>query len=216
MWTQGVFDLGAHVLDGLLHQASTADFAVLVLSPDDAVESRDVISQAPRDNVIFELGLFIGALGKDRTYMVQPQGMPLNLPSDLHGITQARYNPARSNGDLGSGLNPAVIGIRDQIGKLGPRETSIPPKHTPPITSAGHQNVGAHLEILESNLVPQGWGFRWNGAHTTLRVRSPHGTRHTLKMVGASEMQREFDRFIRELRGHGARIDNSLRRKNLT
>lgn len=85
VWTQSVFDVGGHVLDALILQASTVDFAVLVLRPDDFVESRDARSQAPRDNVVFELGLFIGALGKNRTYMVQPDGVDLKLPSDLAG-----------------------------------------------------------------------------------------------------------------------------------
>jgi predicted nucleotide-binding protein len=81
VWSQGVFDLGEHVLDGLVRKAKTVDFAILVLSPDDHVESRNAESQAPRDNVVFELGLFIGALGKDRTYMVHPDGVSLKLPS---------------------------------------------------------------------------------------------------------------------------------------
>lgn len=215
IWTQGVFDIGTHVLDGLIQQASTADFAILVLSPDDAVESREVRSQAPRDNVIFELGLFIGALGKDRTYMVQPDGAPLKLPSDLAGITQARYNPARSDGDLSSALNAAAISIRDQIRKTGPRETNSSLEHAPSAIPATYPKIKTNLQILESNLVPQGWRFRWNEAQTTLRVIGPRGTRRTLKMVEPSEMQQEFDRFIRELRGLGARIDNSLRSKSL-
>lgn len=123
IWTHGVFDLGEHVLDGLIRHSQTSDFAVLVLSPDDTVSSRDAVAQAPRDNVIFELGLFIGALGKDRTYMVQPHGLELKLPSDLAGITQARYG-TRSDGDTTAALNHASITIRDQIKKLGLRSTA--------------------------------------------------------------------------------------------
>jgi hypothetical protein len=123
IWTHGVFDLGEHVLDGLIRQAQTSDFAVLVLGADDTVSSRDLVAQAPRDNVIFELGLFIGALGKDRTYMVQPHDLDLKLPSDMAGITQARYR-LRSDGDTTAALNPAAITIRDQVKKLGLRSTA--------------------------------------------------------------------------------------------
>jgi len=213
VWTQGVFDIGTHVLDGLIQQASMTDFAILVLSPDDSVESRDVRSQAPRDNVIFELGLFIGALGKHRTYMVQPDGTLLKLPSDLAGITQVRYNAARLEGDLSSALGPAAISIHDQITKIGARKENIALGRPSPAISAAGPNIESNLQILESNLIPQGWRFRWNQAHTTLRVVSPRGTRSTLKMVQSSEMYQEFDSFVRELRGLGARIDNSLRRK---
>lgn len=123
VWTQGVFDVGTHVLDGLIKQARTVDYAILILSPDDDVQSRDILSQAPRDNVIFELGLFIGTLGKDRTYMVQPNGVSMKLPTDLAGITQARYNATRSDGNLQSALRPAVISISDQIRQSGPRSS---------------------------------------------------------------------------------------------
>jgi predicted nucleotide-binding protein len=46
------------------------DFAILVLTPDDLTQSRGKQQPSPRDNVVFELGLFIGALGRDRVFMV--------------------------------------------------------------------------------------------------------------------------------------------------
>jgi predicted nucleotide-binding protein len=54
VWTQGVFGVSEYVLDDLAQQASAADFAVLVVTPDDVVSSRGTDSPAPRDNVIFE------------------------------------------------------------------------------------------------------------------------------------------------------------------
>ncbi|MFX1819635.1 nucleotide-binding protein [Pseudarthrobacter sp. CC4] len=139
IWTYGVFDLGEHVLDGLIRQAQTSDFAVLVLSPDDTVSSRDAIAQAPRDNVIFELGLFIGALGRDRTYMVQPHGLDLKLPSDLAGVTQARYRP-RFDGDVTAALNAPALTIRDRVKKLGLRSTA---DTEPAVVRDSHEPAGA-------------------------------------------------------------------------
>ena len=182
-----------------------------MLSPDDEVESREVQSQAPRDNVIFELGLFIGALGRDRTYMVQPNGVSLKLPSDLAGITQVRYNGARVDKDLSSALSSAAISIHDQIMKIGARKEGAPPGQPSQSASTTASNIERDLQILEGNLTPQGWQFRWNQAHTTLRVTSPGGRRRNLKMLQPSAMRPEFDRFIRELRGLGARVDSSLR-----
>jgi hypothetical protein len=223
VWTQGVFDIGTHALDSLIRQAAISDFAVLVLSPDDSVESRDTLSQAPRDNVIFELGLFIGALGGDRTYMVQPDGVDLKLPSDLAGITQARYNGKRSDGDLDSALNGPTLIIRDRIKALGIRHASSsagPSKPAPaeaaastPAPAEATADIESSLRTLENNLTPQGWNVRWNPAHTTFRVVSPSGKRSTLKMVNDSKMNEEFDRFIRELRSIGARVDSSLRNR---
>lgn len=215
VWTLGVFDPGTHVLDALIQQASTTDFAILVLSPDDQIDSRDEQQAAPRDNVVFELGLFIGALGPARTYMVAPNDTPLKLPSDLNGITQVRYNAKRSDGDLNTALNPAAITVHDQIKRLGRSERGTMLDASTPANSLLAEHIQAHLEILERNLVAQGWKVRWNAAHTTLRVTSPRGRRQTLKMVSASEMAPEFDRFIRGLRGLGARIDSSLRSQKI-
>ena len=47
----------------MVYSLDRFDFAILVLTADDLVASRDVLSTAPRDNVLFELGLFMGGLG---------------------------------------------------------------------------------------------------------------------------------------------------------
>lgn len=213
MWSQGVFDLGEHVLDGLVRKAKTVDFAILVLSPDDHVESRNAESQAPRDNVVFELGLFIGALGKDRTYMVHPDGVSLKLPSDLAGITQARYR-TRSDNDVSAALSAVAIQLSDRIRRLGPRD-DIPSMHPQVPAAASPRNVEDGLRLLESNLTPQGWQFKWNEARSTLRVKSPSGNQRILKKKGdESSMQTDFDKFVRELRGLGARFDTNLRQRD--
>lgn len=213
VWSQGVFDVGEHVLDGLVRKAKNVDFAILVLSPDDDVESRSARSQAPRDNVIFELGLFIGALGKDRTYMVHPEGISLKLPSDLAGITQARYR-TRSDNDVSAALRTVAIQLSDRIKKLGPRIAASPHKgpEIPPALGPV-RDVQSDLRLLRSNLIPQGWTFKWNEARSTLRVKGPRGSQHTLKMGHPTKMQPDFDRFLRELRSRGARFDAALRQR---
>jgi len=50
------------------------DFAALVLTADDLTASRQVVSLGPRDNVLFELGLFMGRLGRSRTFVIRPPG----------------------------------------------------------------------------------------------------------------------------------------------
>ncbi len=215
VWNHGVFEIGSHVLDDLIKQTLESDFAILVLSPDDDVESRNVQFQAPRDNVIFELGLFIGALGKNRTYMVQPDGVDLKLPSDVAGITQVRYNGARTDKDLGSALNPAAIKIHDQITIIGPRPRSAPQNQLSQSGSETDPNIDRDLQILERNLFSQGWGYQWNQAQTTLRVTSPRGHRRSLKLRPPAQMRSEFDHFIGELRGLGARVDSNLRHRIL-
>jgi len=62
-----------------------------VLSPDDRVFSRKKIAAAPRDNLIFELGLFMGATNRHRALFVTPTKRKIKLPSDLDGMTNIRY-----------------------------------------------------------------------------------------------------------------------------
>ena len=64
VWADGIFDASSFPVESLERELQSVDFAALVLSPDDTVISCDASSDAPRDNLIFELGLFTGALGR--------------------------------------------------------------------------------------------------------------------------------------------------------
>ena len=92
IWTQGVFGLTKGYLESLIEIGQTHQFAVIILTPDDMVESRGETLASPRDNVIFEIGLFIGALGRDRTYIVYDRDVELKIPSDLAGLSLAGYS----------------------------------------------------------------------------------------------------------------------------
>lgn len=91
LWTDEVFNPSQFVLNGLEKQVRKADFAALVLGPDDEVVSRNHKSEAPRDNVIFELGLFMGALTHERTFMIIPKERDVKIPTDLLGFIPLRY-----------------------------------------------------------------------------------------------------------------------------
>jgi hypothetical protein len=122
IWSQGVFGLTQGTLESLILALDRFDFAVLALTADDLVESRGEQRHAARDNVIFELGLFIGALGRERTFMVYDRTAPPKLPSDLHGITAAEYAP-HSSGNLQAALGPACTRIKNEVSRLGRRES---------------------------------------------------------------------------------------------
>src|SRR5271157_1675503 len=97
VWNQDVFRLTYDALDSLLAALDSSDAGVFVLRPDDLTESRGQSSLTVRDNVIFELGMFIGRLGRDRSFMLTPNISAFHLPSDLIGITAAHYDPERFN-----------------------------------------------------------------------------------------------------------------------
>lgn len=91
-WTNiGIFGASNFTMEDLEQQVRTADFAVMVFAPDDKVLSRGKESDAPRDNVVFELGLFMGALTRQRTFIVRPRGADIKVPSDLLGMKPLEY-----------------------------------------------------------------------------------------------------------------------------
>src|SRR4051794_27029346 len=120
IWSQGVFGLSEGSLASLVAAASRFDFAILVLTRDDLTVFRGVEHPAPRDNVLFELGLFMGGLGVNRTFIVFDRTNPSKLPSDLAGVTPATYQP-HSTGNLQAALGASASLIRRTLSSLGPR-----------------------------------------------------------------------------------------------
>jgi len=118
IWSQGIFGLSQGTLESLVLAIDKFDFAILLLTPDDMVTSRDETKQSPRDNVLFELGLFVGGLGRNRTYIVYDRTKKIKLPSDLAGITAATFQE-HSDGNLQASLGACCTQIESEIMRLG-------------------------------------------------------------------------------------------------
>jgi hypothetical protein len=116
VWSQGIFRPSQAVLSELVKCLSKFEFALFVFSPDDTIKLRGQEVNAVRDNVIFELGLFMGALGAERCFYLVPRDTSaLHLPSDLAGITPLSYNAARTDGNLIAALGPPCNEIRNAM-----------------------------------------------------------------------------------------------------
>lgn len=115
VWNQSAFEL---TIEGIVDISRGFDFAVLVLTPDNMLVKRGETGFAPRDNLVFELGLFTGALGRARTFLVYSRDDELQLPSDLSGVTAATY-ATRSDGNLQAALGPVCSRIKRAMGVLG-------------------------------------------------------------------------------------------------
>jgi hypothetical protein len=115
----GVFTPGVSFLQSLLNALDRFDFAVLILTPDDLLEKRDASYSSPRDNIVFELGLFMGRLGVRRAFFVAEEDRNLTLPSDLDGISRLDY---RRRADIAAAVSPASTVLIDEIRKQGPLE----------------------------------------------------------------------------------------------
>jgi hypothetical protein len=95
-WTT-VFNPGVSTLERLVELTREVDFAAFIFAQDDwttkgASPDADPGQASPRDNVVFEAGLFGGALGIRRTFILHADGA--KLPTDLLGLTAIRYDPA--------------------------------------------------------------------------------------------------------------------------
>ena len=97
-WTQS-FNPGTTTLERLVELAHEVDFAAFAFARDDwtaasapAPAAAESGQASPRDNVVFEAGLFGGALGMRRTFILHANGS--KLPSDLLGLTCVRYGEA--------------------------------------------------------------------------------------------------------------------------
>ncbi len=106
---QGIFAPSSHIMETLEREAKLSDFAIIVLSADDKLDYRKQKWLSPRDNVILELGLFIGAIDRDRVFIIEPEpeksffnffginNKSLKLPTDLDGITRMRYKTLKKD-----------------------------------------------------------------------------------------------------------------------
>jgi Predicted nucleotide-binding protein containing TIR-like domain len=121
LWSQGVFGLSNGTLETLAAKLAAFDFAILVISPDDMITSRDIKQNAPRDNVLIELGMFIGSIGAKRTFFVYDRSVDIKIPSDLAGITPATFQPHADN-NLQASLGAATTLIQNAINSLGKHE----------------------------------------------------------------------------------------------
>lgn len=75
IWTEGVFRASRYPIESLEEQLDESDFAIAIAQPDDQVTARGETQGTPRDNVIFELGLFVGRLGRMRSFLLEPRGV---------------------------------------------------------------------------------------------------------------------------------------------
>jgi Predicted nucleotide-binding protein containing TIR-like domain len=145
IWSQGTFGPGSGTLESLVTAVDRFDFAILVVNPDDTTISRGEQKSVPRDNAIFELGLFMGALGRERTFMVFDRTRPPNLPSDLAGVTPATFEP-HTSGNLDAALGAATTQIQRAVVRLGVREA----RRAQDLTSAADsvRSSGAQMDRL--------------------------------------------------------------------
>jgi hypothetical protein len=119
-WTT-TFNPGRSTLDRLVELSQEVDFAAFVFAQDDwtMTDTSRSGQASPRDNVVFEAGLFGGALGIRRTFILHADGS--KLPSDLLGLTAIRYDPGTSPAEVRA-INQKLRKAIETEGHRGPIE----------------------------------------------------------------------------------------------
>lgn len=108
MWkSDNVFILSRTIIENLINSSESSDFAILIFG-----------EPVPRDNVVFELGLFMGALGRDRTFAVMTPEM--KMFTDIDGLTVIKFDIQNSE-DLTNRVRSECNKIKSRIEELGPK-----------------------------------------------------------------------------------------------
>jgi predicted nucleotide-binding protein len=115
-WADGLFDRpGQAYIEVLENILVDYEYGIFVFTPDDKIFSRGIISTMPRDNVIFEYGMFLGKHTRKKAFFVVPRGVDIKIMSDVLGITSLDYDPTNTN--LQSAVSDACDQIRTIINK---------------------------------------------------------------------------------------------------
>jgi predicted transcriptional regulator len=147
IWRSGTFNLSSNTLDDLILKSKSVDFSIFIFSPDDLAIMRSREQYVVRDNVLFELGLFIGSIGKERCFIIKPRNVELHFPSDLLGITPTDYDPNRSDDNLTSSLTYASTQIKREMNTKGVFKEI----NTPKVQKLDVNNVLS--EVSENDLI---------------------------------------------------------------
>ncbi|MGF6922918.1 TIR domain-containing protein [Paraburkholderia sp. 40] len=142
------FELSSLTLPSLLERAKNTDFAVFVFHKDDKTIIRGNTYSAVRDNVLFELGLFIGSLGIDRCFVLVPKSVEgdFRLPTDLAGLTVASYDDTVE--DMVDAVATSCAKIKQAVRKIQASTSQAPVPTTAETASAS----ATELKTVQSEL----------------------------------------------------------------
>ncbi|MFO0425426.1 MAG: TIR domain-containing protein [Planctomyces sp.] len=117
---------GTNTTIGALQSASLKyDFALFILTPEDelamSIRGKRRRMLAFRDNVVFEVGLFLGSIGSRRVFVArQNTDRTFRTPSDLLGAAIQPFDYDKSDRDHSiASINAASGGFKESISKLG-------------------------------------------------------------------------------------------------
>lgn len=127
LWTDEIFKYNENFLETLMKEASLFDYGFMIFTKDDYTKSRKEKFKSPRDNVVFEFGLFLGRLGKDNAFVIMDKDV--KLPTDLLGTSIVDFTSKKIKRNLfNRRKNKYVIDEKSLINKLDSLKRQIEEK----------------------------------------------------------------------------------------
>ncbi len=148
VWNEGFFSPGTTTIEALINALPRFDFSIIILKSDDLIRSRNIEALSPRDNVIFELGLFMAHLGRNRTFIVCQQGT--KLPTDLAGVATITYEHPQNSESANVSLTEAIEALGAACDRI--REAIRDLGVSPTRTSKQLGQVAQRQDVLESKV----------------------------------------------------------------
>lgn len=91
LWSEpDIWETNRSTFDNLIRMSNYFDFGVFVATADDLTDTNNKIVIEPRDNVILEMALFLGAMGHNKSFLLVENG--IKLPTDFNGIYMPRFD----------------------------------------------------------------------------------------------------------------------------
>lgn len=151
LWSLGAFAAGDATIETLEENMAECSFAAFVATPDDAVTKREQLKLAPRDNVVLEYGMFLGRLGRSRTFLIVPQSLSdLHLPTDLLGVTLQTYD--HEEDPTLKARRTAMKAIADEIVEEIERQQWLLPAMDGQMVEDLLEGVSRHLDASKARL----------------------------------------------------------------
>ena len=202
------FDPSSFTFPTLVKKANEVDFAIFVFHPDDEIVIRENTYSIVRDNVLFELGLFVGTLGIEKCFIICPESIDqktLRIPTDLSGITYCTYDPKRILTEALDAVTAACGRIRINIsGYIQEQQQANQPQNLP--LNIPHE----HFRNLESQV--------WSMTHDLKRAEEEKGKLQNIVLEHFNSIVRPAtDREINEwIEGAKQNYDNpAISRHNI-
>ena len=103
--------------------------------------------------------MFIGAIGRRRTFIVTPHDQHIDLPTDFRDMTRATYRK-RADGNMRAMLQPVTLSLREAMAEIGAKQEGTSP-------AGGLSTVDDRALVFAADLVG-GFNNGYSGTRLTV------------------------------------------------